>query len=354
MSETSFLKRRWKLLLNVITVAALFILIFATRHQLADTLENFHKVNLWVLLLIIPIEIWNYDAQARLYRNLFDILGDKLSYRYWYRISLEMGFVNNVFPSAGVSGMSYLGVRLRRNDIRAGRAALVQLMKLVLVFFAFEALLLFGVFMLAVFGQVNNFVILLASSLTTLLVVGTLAFTYIVGSRERINATFTFITKLMNALIEVVRPGHPETINIARMRPVFDELHENYVLFQSKWRELKAPFLFAFFANLTEVLAVYVVYVAFGHWVNIGAIILAYAVANFAGIISVLPGGVGVYEALMTGVLVAAGVPAALTIPVVVMYRVVNSIIQLPPGYYFYHRTLHSDGEHEPKATAVS
>jgi uncharacterized protein (TIRG00374 family) len=136
------------------------------------------------------------------------------------------------------------------------------------------------------------------------------------------------------------------------MRPLFDELHENYVLFQSRYKELKAPFVYAIFANLTEVLAVYVVYIAFGHWVNLGAIILAYAVANFAGLISVLPGGIGIYEALMTGVLVAAGIPAAVSIPVVVMYRVINTLIQLPPGYIFYHRTLHGAAQNESKTMA--
>lgn len=352
MSENSFLKRRWKLLLNIATVSALVILAYVVRHQLADTLSNFKKVNLFALLLIIPIEIWNYDAQARLYQRLFAIAGDKLRYRFWFGVSLEMNFINSVFPSGGVSGISYLGMRLRRNNIRAGRAALVQLMKLVLVFFSFEVLLLFGLLLLAAVGRVNNFTILIAGSLTTLLLVSTFAAAYIAGDRARINSFFVFMTRVVNRLIEIVRPGHPETINIQRVRPLFDELHDNYVLFQKRIPELKAPFIYALFANLSEVLAVYVVYIAFGHWVNLGAIILAYAVANFAGLISVLPGGVGTYEALMTAVLVAGGVPAAITLPVVVMYRIVNTVIQLPPGYYFYHRTLHGDNDGDPQAQA--
>jgi putative heme transporter len=351
MSESAFLKRRWKLLLNIVTIVALVVLAYAVRHQLVATISNFKKVNLWALLLIIPIELWNYDAQARLYQRLFAIAGDKLKYSFWFGVSLEMNFINSVFPSGGVSGISYLGMRLRRNDIRAGRAALVQLMKLVLIFFSFEALLLIGLLFLAAGGRVSNFTVLIAGSLTTLLVVCTLAAAYIVGDRERINAFFTFMTRLANRLIAVVRPGHPEAIDIERVRSLFDELHENYVLFQKRLTELKAPFIDAFFANLSEVLAVYVVYIAFGHWVNLGAVILAYAVANFAGLVSVLPGGVGTYEALMTAVLVAGGIPAALSIPVVVMYRVVNTIIQVPAGYYFYHRTLHSDGQ--PEAQAV-
>jgi uncharacterized protein (TIRG00374 family) len=111
---------------------------------------------------------------------------------------------------------------------------------------------------------------------------------------------------------------------------------------RSDKRRLRMPFFWAFMANFWEVAAVYVVYVAFGHLVNVGAVILAYAVANFAGLVSVLPGGVGIYEGLMTLVLTATGVPSRLSLPVTVMYRVVNTVVQLPPGYYFYHKTLHA------------
>jgi uncharacterized protein (TIRG00374 family) len=109
---------------------------------------------------------------------------------------------------------------------------------------------------------------------------------------------------------------------------------------RSDKRRLRAPYVWALLANFWEVIAVYVVYVAFGHLVNFGAVIIAYAVANFAGVVSVLPGGVGIYEGLMTLVLTATGVPSRLSLPVTVMYRVVNTLVQLPPGYYFYHRTL--------------
>lgn len=120
----------------------------------------------------------------------------------------------------------------------------------------------------------------------------------------------------------------------------FGELHDNYQLLKENWRELKVPFLYLMMANITEVAAVYVVYVAFGRLVNVGAVILAYAVANFAGLISVLPAGIGIYEGLMTAVLAATGIPAGLSIPVTIMYRVLNMAIQLTPGYYFYQRAL--------------
>ena len=230
---------------------------------------------------------------------------------------------------------------MKNAEISGGKATIVQLIKLVLLFVSFEIMLIAGLIFMAIGGRVNDIVVLVTSSIVTLGAVGTVAFVFIIGSERRVRMTFTALTRGLNRIIRILLPSRPETINLERAEHLVDELHNNYKLIASNYRSLSAPFWWAFVANITEILAIYVVYVAFGEWVNFGAIILGYAVANFAGLVSVLPGGVGIYEALMTGVLAAAGIPAALSLPVTVMYRVVNTVIQLLPGYAFYHRSLH-------------
>lgn len=340
MAETSFVRRKWKLILNMVTIVALVVLVIAIRGQLAQTFHNLFRVNAWALLLIIPVEFLNYDAQARLYKGLFKIVGNKLSYKFLFQTSLELNFINNVFPSGGVTGISYYGMRMRDDAITGAKATVVQLLKLGMIFLSFEVLIVIGLFILAVEGHMNSLILLLSGSLTTLLLVGTVGFAYIIGSKRRIAGFFTFLTQLLNKLIHIVRPNHPETINTQRARKAFEDLHVNYKLISQDWQALKRPFFWALMANFWEIMAVYVVYVAFGHFVNFGAVIIAYAVANFAGLVSVLPGGIGVYEGLMTLVLVATGIPSRLSLPVTVMYRVVNTLVQLPPGYIYYRRTL--------------
>ena len=341
MTEQSWLKRRWKLVVNIFTLTALVILIFATRHQIGSTIGNLKHVNAWALLLLIPIEALNYHAQAKIYQRLFSIVGNKLNYRFLYEASLELNFVNHVFPSGGVTGLSYFTLRLRNGkELTSGKATLIHVMKVGLYIVAYEILLIFGIFALAIMGRVNNLVILVASSLSTLLIVGTIAFIYIVGSSERIDSFFTAITKLINKLIHYVRPRFPETINIHKARILFNDFHINYKDIKNNYSRLKSPFWYSLLADATEIAAVYVVYVAFGKLVNVGAVILAYGIANSAGLISVMPGGVGIYEALMTAVLASTGIPPGISLPVTIMYRVLNTIIQLPPGYYFYNRSI--------------
>ncbi|MBP9852586.1 flippase-like domain-containing protein [Candidatus Saccharibacteria bacterium] len=336
----SFWQRNWKAVLNVVTVLALCLLIYAIRDQFSQTFENLLRVNMWALLLMIPLQVLNYDAQTRLYKHLFVLVGNKLSYKELFKSSVALNYVNHLFPSGGVTGISYFAARLKSEDITGAKASAVQLFKLVLYFLSFEILIVIGVFALAIQGHMNSLILLVAGSIATALVITTFGLGFVVSSRRRIAGFFMYVTKWLNRMIRIIRPNHPQQVHTEKIRVVFDDLHDNYKLMSQDWSKLKWPFLWALFANIWEVLTIYVVYVAFGDLVNIGAVILAYAVANFAGLVSVLPGGVGVYEGLMTLTLSATGVPSRLSLPVTIMYRILSTLIQMPPGAYFYHKHL--------------
>lgn len=336
----SIFRRHWRGILTIVTFLALAGFIYALRRQIIETFQSLDNLNLWILLFMVPFQALHYHFVALLYRALFKVLGDQENYRFLYRTGLELNFVNLVFPSGGVSGFSYFGIRMRSKGVSAGKATLVQTMRFVLLFIAFQILLFVALFLLALDGKANNFMILISGSLATLMLVGTLALMFIVGSESRIDAFFTFVTKALNRVIQVVRPAQPETISVEKARRAFREYHSSYTVLRSNYSKLKKPLLYALGINLFEVFTIYAVFAAFGQWINPGAIIIAYAVANFAGLVSVLPGGIGIYEALMTGVLAAGGIAPSLSLPIIVAYRVLNIGIQLPVGGYFYHRTV--------------
>lgn len=316
---------------------------YALRHQIIDVLKNIKHVNYWVLLLMIPLQLLDYDAFARMYGHILKYLKQPVRYRALYRVSLELNFVNHAFPSGGISGISFFGLRLRRYGVKPGTATLLQLMKFILIFLSFQVFLAIGLVALAIGGKANDVMLLVAAVLATFAFVATFVAAYIVGSKERIHTFFVFVTRMINKLLHAVRPRHPETISIAGLEHFLNDMHENYMELRGNFPALRSGFLFALIANLCEIATIYAVYIAFGHWVNIGAVIIAYAIANFAGLVSVLPGGIGIYEALMTATLTAGGVPAALSIPVIVMYRVLSMALQLIPGWILYHRALSRD-----------
>ena len=153
----------WRTILTIATFVALAILIYGLRKDIGGVIKNLGRVNALALLLIIPFEVWNYDAYARFYRRIFDTLGEKVSYWQMYRLNLELNFINHILPSGGVSGISYFNVRMRNFHVSGAKSALSQVMKLFLLYASFQPILILGMILLALRGHTNNLVIMVAS-----------------------------------------------------------------------------------------------------------------------------------------------------------------------------------------------
>jgi uncharacterized protein (TIRG00374 family) len=335
-----FNKDNWRKTLTVITIIGLLVFIIASRGHIVDTFNNLKKVDLWVLWLIVPVEVLNYYGQTMLYQDMLKTLGYNISNKFLFKFSLELNFIATLLPSAGLSAVSYTNVRLKSQSVSGANATLLHVLKTISIFLSFLILLIVGLFLLAIGGKASSLIILIATVVVTIMVIVTGGAIFLVGSEKRIDSFFTWITLFLNKVVKTFRPKITEAIDVHRARKVFNDLHHGYMLFRNNLEEFRGPFIWGLVANFTEVAVLYVVYVAFGHWVNPGAIILAYAVANLGGFLSVLPGGVGVYESLMTIVLAAAGIAPSLSLPITVTYRILNTLIQVIPGYVFYQKAL--------------
>lgn len=340
-TDKSFTARHWRLLLNIFVVLAFIGLAVGIRNQLADNFSSLDDANVWFLLLLIPLQFLNYDEQSRLYSALYKVFDEKLSYWNSFKLSLEMTFINTVFPSGGISGMTYMGARMRGSGRSGSRAVLMQLMKLMMTFLAFELVLAIGLLILAGMGHINSFTVLTAGVLTTAIVIATVIFIFIITSARRVMVFADLSVKFLQTLARWSHVNFLQNVDLSAMRKFMDEMHSNYKYMEKNYKQLQPAFWHAFLMDMWEVLSVFVVFVAFGHVINIGVIILAYAVANLSGIISVLPGGAGLFEISMTGVLVVGGVSAGLALTVIVVYRVIDTVMQVPFGWYLYHRGLH-------------
>lgn len=342
-------KKDIKFWINIATIVALLVLVVITRHQIVEAFRKLGDLNSSALLLMIPLQSLNYYAVARLYKDYFKTQGEELSIKTMYSIALELNFVNHVFPSGGVSGFSYLSLRLKQSGISTAKSTLAQILRFGLTFVSFLALLFLGMLILALRRHTSPLTILISSSIAFLTLFGVIIGGFIISDEKRIKAFVGFLPKALNKFVGLFRRHNRDTINISKVERVLTDLHTDYVLLSKDWRQLKRPFGWAMLVNVTDLLTIYAVYAAFGELINPGALIIAYAVANFAGLVAVLPGGVGIYEGLMTATLASAGVDKALALSATVVYRVLNMIYSLPIGYYLYRRVLKRMGGQLPK-----
>ena len=302
------LNSRLKLIVNIVTFVAFAFVIYTSWPQITSGFKQMSGAKASIILLMIPLQLLNFYSVAELYRSYFKQTGETLSRKSMYRVALELNFINQVFPSGGVVGFSYLSLRLKQYGIASSRSTLAQVMRFALTFVSFLIILFIGMFLLS-FGSGKGHS----------------------GVALFVGLSITFLT-LFGVLVGT--------------------FNKDYSLIAKDWRKLKVPFFWSLIMNVSEVGTVYLAYVALGHPVNPGAVILAYAVASFAGLVSILPGGIGIYEALMTATLTGAGVPKALALSATLIYRILTGVVFLPIGFIYYQIALRKGQAEVPNRDA--
>ena len=330
-------------------VAIAVVLIFA-RHDIVLAFQKMQQLNLLVLALMIPAQFFAFYCIGRVYYHFFKATGSPLPMKTLVPATIELNFVNHIFPSGGLSGFSYLTIRLKHEGVSTAKSTLAQLVRFALAFTTFIGLLLLALVLLALEDRVNRFIMLLAAALVFTIFFVTLVLVFVIGKRERIREFTQVLSRALNRVILIFRRHHPETINLKRTEKIFTELHEDYVQLRHDFRKMWPAVGWALLANVAEIGLIYIAFLAHDAWINPGALIIAYAIATTAGLLAILPGGLGVYEPLMATVLLSAGVPASLALSTTLVSRVVTLVLALGSGYFLYHRTLKRYGDVNPKS----
>lgn len=340
------IKKNFKFWLNVFTIAALALLIFISWDQIVEAFHEAAGLSIWALLMMIPLQFASYYAVAKFYKNFFDKQGEVIRLKELFKVSLELNFVNHVFPSGGVSGFSYLSLRLKQMGVSTAKSTLAQLLRFAMTFLSFLVLLVLGLFALSVSSSAGGLVILISSMIIFATIAGAGVGVFIISKPSRIKAFVGWLPKAVNYVAKLFkRDKQSSLININKAENTLEDLHRDYMVLRGDVPLVKNLLAWALLINITEILTIYMVYIAFSEFINPGALIIAYAVANFAGLVAVLPGGVGIYEGLMTATLASAGVPKALALSATVIYRVLSIVFFLPVGYYYYHKAVQGGGD---------
>lgn len=338
------LKKDIKFWLNVITFAALAFLVVISWEQIKEAFGRLANLNTWALLLLIPVQMLSYYGVARLYKDFFDAQGDRSGIGEMYKVALELNFVNHVFPSGGVSGFSYLSVRMKQLGVGTAKSTLAQILRFALTFISFIIILMFGLVLLSFGKNTSPLIILISSTIIFATIAGSAIGIFIISKVSRIKAFVSWLPKALNYVFKYFKKGK-DLISMQKVEATLEELHDDYMTLSRDMRLIKWLMVWALLINLAELLTIYLVYVAFGSLINPGALIIAYAVANFAGLIAVLPGGVGVYEGLMTATLASAGVNKGLALSATVVYRIISMALFLPIGFLYYNRAIKQVGK---------
>jgi uncharacterized protein (TIRG00374 family) len=209
-------------------------------------------------------------------------------------------------------------------------------------YISFVVILLVGFLILLLTGNVSA----ITSRLTLIVVLAIIALSiaaFMIMSNETWMRRFvSWASATINKFWTTVLRRKELAVSKQRQDYFVKEFREGYKELQAGHGNWLPPLLYLLGTNISEILTVYIVFLSFGYYVNPGVVIAGYTLANIVSVLGVFTGGVGVFEATMIASFAALGVPLAMATAVVIVYRVLNLVIFLPIGYYFYSRSLRS------------
>lgn len=332
--------------LNVLTGLIIAILLYTLRHDISRAWGLLERVDIWILLLILPLQFLSYYAGGAAIFSYLRQRGQVVKVPFWdkARMALELNFVNHILPTAGVSGLSYMSWRLSRLGVSSGRATLAQMVRLAMSLLAFVALLVVAVVFVTLDTGVSRITILMSSALVTALIISILVVWFVLDQPNRLGSFSRWIARLVNGFGRVILRRKVELLPASVVEHFFNELEDDYRALKKRPRLLIRPFLWGIIFNITEVSLFFFTFLALGTFVNPASILLAMGVAAGVSVFLITPGGAGGYEAAMVLLLSGAGVPSATVIAGVLLARVILILLTIVSGYLFYHLALEKYG----------
>jgi len=339
--------RAW---LSIVTFLLIAVIVYLARNELLHAWQLLGRVNVWVLLLLIPGQILVYYAGGEM---IFSYLRAKKSIEnvpplVLARLSLEMNFVNHILPSGGVSGVSYMNWRLGKYGVSTGRATMAQVVRFAMGFVAFMTLLALAVLVVTVDGNINRWIILMSSVLVFLMVLAIVSGMYLFSSETRMTAFGNWLTRWVNGVARRVTFGRKQTLlQHASVDLFFADMHRDYVALRQDKKILLKPYLWGLLFTLADVSLFLIAFWALGSPVNPAPILIAYGVATIAGFFVITPGGAGAYEAIMVAFLAVAGLGQGVAIAGIVLTRVILLLGTIVFGYLFYQHAIIKYGKND-------
>lgn len=340
----------FKTWLSIVTLALVAIIIFFSRDELIKAWELLSGVNLWVLMLLIPGQIFVYYIGGEM---MFSYLREKGAIKEipkgdLTKMALEMNFVNHVLPSGGVSGISYMTWRLNKYGISAGRAAMAQLVRFAMAFVAYLALVLAAIVIITFDGAINRWIIFISFSMVLFSIIIGVGAVYILSNRRRMWGFAGHVVKQGNRIVSKLTFGRKKrTFRYAQVEKFFTDMHFDYVALRRDRNILLRPFLWGVVYTLGDVMLYMLTFWAMGIFFNPAPLLIAYGVASVAGMVVITPGGTGAFEGVMIAFLAIAGINKGEAIAGVILTRVILLLGTIVLGYAFYQKAILKYGKYK-------
>ncbi len=337
--------RSW---VSLITILLLALVIYFGWDQITKAWGLLGSVNIWIWLLLIPAQLLSYYTTGEMMFSYLRSRGELKTTSRWEmtRMALELNFVNHILPSGGAAGFSYLGWVLHRHGVSPGRATMAQIIRFVLSFVSFVAMVIIAVIILAFDNGINQTITVVSSILIITAIGGTSFLIYVVSNHQRLISLSGWITRVVNKVMAKLTRGKKKNILVlSSVEEFFTDIHRDYLEIRREKKILIRPLMWSVITNVLDVSLILIAFISLGYWINPATLFIAFGITSVVSIISSSPGGAGVYEAVMISFLASSGVQPDVAIAGILLARATLLTGTILFGYVFYQLTINKYGK---------
>lgn len=337
-------KRRFsfRTILSILTIFLVAYVVYQNWPDILETLNHLQETNVFVLLLLIPEQLFMYYACGQIFfsylRNRKNV--QKFSDGEILRISTELNFVNHAIPAGGVGGLAFLTYRLMPYNVSAGQASFLYLFRYAVTTVINYAQALVAIVILLIFNLIPSDAMWIIP-VSLFMNMGVFFFlwlvVYIASSEKRIEFFSRTVSKLMNVAVRFFTFGHKKQLmRYAKISSYFADIHESVKIAKENKRYLKKPAIWGLIYSFCEIATYWIVAISLGRPELLPFIMVGEAIGSvFDGIVPY-----GLYELGMAGVMIALGVDFPTATIITVMTRVITLVFTIVSGAWPYYKAI--------------
>ena len=345
MARKKSFKFPWRTLISIATVALVGYVVYENWDGFVATFNNLDQANIFVLILLIPEQLFMYFACGQIF---FSYLEKKLHKMFGWKeklkISTELNFVNRAVPAGSLGGLAYLTYRLRQFDITAGQASFLYIFRYAITTVVNYLQALVAILILLVLGVIPEEAtwiiwVSLLMNMGVFIVLGLVI--YVASSKKRIDFFGRIVEKVMNLVTKIITLGHRNhMVRHDKIQNYLLSIHDCVKMARKDKKSLVRPTIWGVIYSLCEIGVYWIVAISLGRPEILPVIMVGEAIGSvFDGIVPYGPyelGMVGVMGIMLGG----SEEAVAMSLIVVVMARALSLIFTIATGYWPYNQAI--------------
>lgn len=322
-----------KTLIVLITVLIGIILIFPKIISLQETVKLLSQVNKFYLLLALMAEFVSYAAAAWLLGIILSRMGFKLKFIDRFRIGSIAAFAIHFLPigTVGEGALDYYFLHAKR--VKTGSIIITLILRIIITNAAFLFLFLVSMFIVPAASHTSPKLAIAVISLAVVITGGAIYLYYLYKNKNKFKNIWKRLISFFNKPVEKLR-GRPLTENMEN--EVFEDIYRGLHLFSRKKRFSALAILAGVIYWLGDIACFFFVFLSFGYLINFGVLTFSYSLSTLAGMISFIPGGLGVTEGSLGLIFNSFSIPLSISLVSILVFRILSFWIWIPIGLISY------------------